>query len=123
MNIITMCHLYTMYYYLNVCLNILYVSVYIQEGGEREKALDNELEGARRDFKELNSQLDQAEAKIKGLMTDCKEKDTSIETHKKELELLSKTSQEEKTLLEREMASLQDQLQSTKTQSAQVIYT
>lgn len=43
-----------------------------------------------------------------------------MESYRKEVELLSKTKEEEKTILEREMTSLQDQLQTAKEQTAQV---
>ena len=79
------------------------------------------MEGARTDFKHLNSQLDQSEETIQELTRTISERDSTIESSRLELEQLGKDRVNEKTSMETEINSLQVQLQQAKSETAQVI--
>lgn len=79
------------------------------------------MEGARADFKHLNSQLDQSERTIQELTTTVSERDSVIESGRLELEQLGKERVNEKTSMETEINSLKVQLQQAKSETAQVI--
>lgn len=106
---------------LNTLIILLSLIIDYQHHEDKEKALENELEGARTDFKHLNSQLDQSERTIQELTTTVSERDSVIESGRLELEQLGKERVNEKTSMETEINSLKVQLQQAKSETAQVI--